>query len=174
MPFPLNYGSTGRPPGEYHLRHSFKEITDNLEFPPPPFDIFFIELNNRNNNNHSIIYYNGGIVDDDKDKDIKDGGPYGTRRIGTAVALDLDNWSLNQMTSNNNNNNNNNNNIGPSMPTNCALPQGSGGPFESICLDLLISKRTVQGMTTKTTPGSWGTSQNIPSGTLPWQSRPAL
>jgi hypothetical protein len=40
MPISLNYGSTGRPPGEYHLRHSFKEITDNLESPYPPFDIF--------------------------------------------------------------------------------------------------------------------------------------
>jgi hypothetical protein len=54
MPVSLNYGSTGRPPGKFHLRHSFKEITDNLEFPSPPFDILFIEMNANNNN------YNNG------------------------------------------------------------------------------------------------------------------
>jgi hypothetical protein len=84
MPTFLKYGSTGRPLGKFHLRHSLKEFTIFSEFPPPPFDIFFIDLNNynRNNNNYSIIYYNGGIVDDNKDEDIKDGGLYGTRRIG--------------------------------------------------------------------------------------------
>ena len=35
------------------------------------------------------------------------------------------------------------------MPLNCALPQGSGGPFESTSLDTLISKRQVQGATKK-------------------------
>jgi len=46
-----------------NISHCFKETTDNLEFPPPPSGIFFIEINNynRNNNNYSIIcYYNGG------------------------------------------------------------------------------------------------------------------
>jgi hypothetical protein len=46
MPIFLNHGSTSRPPGEYHLRHFFKEITDNLEYPYPPFDIFSIETSN--------------------------------------------------------------------------------------------------------------------------------
>jgi hypothetical protein len=61
MPISLNYGSTGRPPGEYHLRHSFKEITENLESPYPPFDIFSIDTTNNNNNNIIIYYNNGGI-----------------------------------------------------------------------------------------------------------------
>jgi hypothetical protein len=84
MPFPDKYRSTGRPPGKFHIRHSPKNITENLESPSPPFDIFSIDLNNynRNNNNYSIIYYNGGIVDVNTDADIKDGGLYGTRRIG--------------------------------------------------------------------------------------------
>jgi hypothetical protein len=65
MPNFLNYGSTGRPPGEYlrqhHLRHSLKIITDNLESPyPPPFDIFFIKTTNNDNNNNNNIYYNNG------------------------------------------------------------------------------------------------------------------
>jgi hypothetical protein len=77
MPNSLNYGSTGRPPGEYlrqhHLRHSLKKITDNLESPYPPFDIFFIEnqtiSNNNNNidrknNNYSFYYDNGGNSDE--------------------------------------------------------------------------------------------------------------
>jgi hypothetical protein len=39
MPISTNYCSTGRPPGEYQLRHSLKEITNILEFLHPPFDI---------------------------------------------------------------------------------------------------------------------------------------
>jgi hypothetical protein len=62
MPIPTNYGSTGRPPGEYRLRHSFKEITDNLESPYPPFDIFFIKTTNNNNSNDNICYYNNGGI----------------------------------------------------------------------------------------------------------------
>jgi hypothetical protein len=57
MPDFLNYGSTGRPPGEYlrqyHLRHSLKMITDILESPYPPFDIFSID--NNNNNTYIIV-----------------------------------------------------------------------------------------------------------------------
>jgi hypothetical protein len=65
MPISTNYGSTGRPPGEYHLRHSSKKLTNNLEFLQPPFDIYFIEITNDNNNNKNcIICYdnNGGII----------------------------------------------------------------------------------------------------------------
>jgi hypothetical protein len=60
MPIFLNHGSTSRPPGEYHLRHSFKEISDNLESPYPPFHIFSIETTNNNNNNIIICYDNSG------------------------------------------------------------------------------------------------------------------
>jgi hypothetical protein len=60
MPISLNYGSTGRSPGKFHLHHSFKEITDNLEFPSPPIDIFFIETTNNNNNNNICYHNNGG------------------------------------------------------------------------------------------------------------------
>ena len=62
---------------------------------------------------------------------------------------------------NNNDNNDNDTNNDPSMPTNYALPQGIVRPFESICLDALISKRQVQG-TTKNASGSPGeTSTNM-------------
>jgi hypothetical protein len=63
MPISLNYGSTGRPPGEYHLRHSLKKVTNILECLQPPFDIFFIEITNNDNNNSNIYiicYYNNG------------------------------------------------------------------------------------------------------------------
>jgi hypothetical protein len=63
MPSFLKYGSTGRPPGKFHIRHSPKKITENLESPSPPFDIFSIEKINNNNNNNIICYYdNGGII----------------------------------------------------------------------------------------------------------------
>jgi hypothetical protein len=65
MPISTNYGSTGRPSGEYHLRHSSKKLTNIVEFSQPPFDIFFIKTtdNNNNNNNYIICYYNnGGII----------------------------------------------------------------------------------------------------------------
>jgi hypothetical protein len=67
MPISANYGSTGRPPGEYHLqyhlRHSSKKLTNIVEFSQPPFDIFFIKTTNNNNNNCIICYYNnGGII----------------------------------------------------------------------------------------------------------------
>jgi hypothetical protein len=66
VPIPTNYGSTGRPPGEYHLHHSSKKLAHNLEFLQPPFDIFFIEItnDNNNNNNNCIICYdnNDGII----------------------------------------------------------------------------------------------------------------
>jgi hypothetical protein len=66
MPNFLNYGSTGRPPGKYlrqhHLRHSLKIITENLESPYPPFDIFFIDTTNNNNNNYIICSDNGDIT----------------------------------------------------------------------------------------------------------------
>jgi hypothetical protein len=65
MPSFLKYGSTGRPPGKFHIRHSPKKITENLESPSPPFDILSIEkINNNNNNNNNIICYydNGGII----------------------------------------------------------------------------------------------------------------
>jgi hypothetical protein len=60
MPIPTNYGSTGRPPGKLHIRHSPKKITENLESPSPPFDIFSIEK--INNNNIICCYDNGGII----------------------------------------------------------------------------------------------------------------
>jgi hypothetical protein len=65
-PIPLNYGSIGRPPGEYHLRHSLEEFANILESPYPPFDVFFIETTN-NNSNYIISYDNGdvGIIYDD-------------------------------------------------------------------------------------------------------------
>jgi hypothetical protein len=64
MPISLNYGSAGRPPGKFHLRrHSSKEITDNLEFSSPPFDIFFIETTSNNDSiNYIICYYNNGGI----------------------------------------------------------------------------------------------------------------
>jgi hypothetical protein len=62
MPISTNYGSTGRPPGEYHLRralrHSLKEFMDNLESPYPPFDIF--SINTTNNSKNNIYCSNGG------------------------------------------------------------------------------------------------------------------
>ena len=61
MPNSTNYGPTGRPPGEFHIRHSFKEISDILEFPFTPFDIFFTEFANNNNNNFICCYKDGGI-----------------------------------------------------------------------------------------------------------------
>jgi hypothetical protein len=61
MPSFLKYGSTGRPPGKFHIRHSPKKITENLESPSPPFDIFSIEKIN-NNNNIICCYDNGGII----------------------------------------------------------------------------------------------------------------
>ena len=45
-------------------------------------------------------------------------------------------------------------------------------PFEFICLDTLISKRTVQG-TTKKGSGSWERRHKHSSGSLLWQGRPA-
>jgi hypothetical protein len=60
MPTFLKYGSTGRPPGKFHLRHSLKEFTYNLEFSHPPFDILFIEIINNNNNNNNDYIDNGG------------------------------------------------------------------------------------------------------------------
>ena len=65
----------------------------------------------------------------------------------------------------------NNNVTGPSMHTNCALPRGTVDQFEFICLDALVSKRTVQG-TTKKDSGSWETCLKHPSGPLLWQGRP--
>ena len=59
------------------------------------------------------------------------------------------------------------------MPSNCALPQGTVDP-ESICLDALISKRQVQGMTKKATGSSAETSKYIWPRTLWWQSRYAI
>jgi len=61
---------------------------------------------------------------------------------------------------------------GPSMPTNCALPRGTVDQFEFICLDALISKRTVQDTTEKDS-GSWETCHKHSSGSLLWQGRPA-
>ena len=66
--------------------------------------------------------------------------------------------------------NNNPQQSGPSMPTNCALPRVD--QFEFICLDALISKRTVQG-TTENDSGSWETCLKHSSGSLLWQGRPA-
>jgi hypothetical protein len=65
MPISLNYGSTGRPPGKFHLRHSLKEIVCFSEFPYPPFDIFFIESTSNVNNNY-IWDDNGGSGTDNK------------------------------------------------------------------------------------------------------------
>ncbi|MGK3748328.1 MAG: hypothetical protein ACI8RD_000619 [Bacillariaceae sp.] len=75
MPSFLKYGSTGRPPGKFHLRHSLKDFTYNLEFLHPPFDILFIEItnNNNNNNNNNINYIdNGGSGTDGTDGDTND------------------------------------------------------------------------------------------------------
>jgi hypothetical protein len=69
-----------------------------------------IDITNNNNNYSIICYYNNGGTIDDEEGDIKEGGPYGTSLIGTVVAIDLNDWSLNQMISNNNNTNNNNKN----------------------------------------------------------------
>jgi hypothetical protein len=100
MPISTNYSPTGRPPGEFHLRHSFKEITDILEFPSPPFNIFFTEMNANNYNYyyyyHIICYNNGDAVEDE---DGSEDGPYVTSSycIITNVELEiLDNWTLNQ------------------------------------------------------------------------------
>jgi hypothetical protein len=86
MPSFLKYGSTGRPPGKFHIRHSPKKITENLEFSHPPFDIFFIEIannNNNNNNNNNKSYIdnggnavsagNGNYSDSDAPDDAEDG-----------------------------------------------------------------------------------------------------
>ena len=63
----------------------------------------------------------------------------------------------------------------PRMPTNFALPRGSGGPFESTSLDSLISKRQVQGMTRKGIRSLGGdVHKYIPPRTLCWQSRHAI
>jgi hypothetical protein len=71
-PIYLNYGSTGRPPGKSHLRHSPKEFTNILEFPYHPFDIFFIEITNNNDNCYYICYDNGGIFNYNKDNNKDD------------------------------------------------------------------------------------------------------
>jgi hypothetical protein len=71
MPSFLKYGSTGRPPGKFHIRHSPKKITENLEFSHPPFDILFIEITNNNNNNINYID-NGGSGTDGTDSDTND------------------------------------------------------------------------------------------------------
>ena len=60
-PIFTNYGSTDRPPGEFHLRHSLKEITNISELPPPLFYIFFFEITN-NNNYTTCYYYNNGDI----------------------------------------------------------------------------------------------------------------
>ena len=76
MPSFLKYGSTGRPPGKFHIRHSPKKITENLEFSHPPFDILFIEITNNNNNNNNNININyidnGGSSTDGTDSDTND------------------------------------------------------------------------------------------------------
>jgi hypothetical protein len=61
MPSFLKYGSTGRPPGKFHLRHSLKEFTSFSEFPHPSFEIFFI------NNNNNINYIGNGDSGTDGD-----------------------------------------------------------------------------------------------------------
>ena len=71
-----------------------------------------------------------------------------------------------------NDNDNDNESTGPSMPTNCALPRGTVDHCEFICLDALISKRTVHGTTEKDS-GSWETCNKHSSGSLLWQGRPA-
>jgi hypothetical protein len=65
MPISTKYGSTGRPPGEYHLRHSSKKLANNLECLQPPFDIFSTGSNNNNNNNSNNCNNNGGIICDE-------------------------------------------------------------------------------------------------------------
>jgi hypothetical protein len=67
MPSFLKYGSTGRPPGKFHIRHSPKKITENLEFSHPPFDILFIEITNNNNNNINYIDNGGSGTDGNSD-----------------------------------------------------------------------------------------------------------
>jgi hypothetical protein len=64
MPISTKYGSTGRPPGEYHSRHSSKKLANNLEFLQPPFDIFSIGSTN-NSNNSNNCNNNGGIICDE-------------------------------------------------------------------------------------------------------------
>jgi hypothetical protein len=84
-----------RPPGEYHLRHSFKKSTNILEFLQPPFDIFFIDTTNNNNNNiiYIICYDNGDTLED---KDGNEGDS--CYCIGTNVDPEVNgNWSLNQV-----------------------------------------------------------------------------
>jgi hypothetical protein len=65
MPIPAKYGSTGRPPGKYHLRHSPKEFNCFSELPYPPFDIFFIESTS-NVSNINIINNKNNILDNGK------------------------------------------------------------------------------------------------------------
>ena len=60
------------------------------------------------------------------------------------------------------------------MPTNCALPRGRGGPFESTSLDALISKRQVQDTTKKGSCPSAETSQYIWPRTSWWRSEHAI
>jgi hypothetical protein len=76
MPSFLKYGSTGRPPGKLHIRHSPKKITENLEFFHPPFDILFIEITN--NNNNIICYYDNGGINNNNNINYIDNGGSGT------------------------------------------------------------------------------------------------
>ena len=107
MPISTNYGSTGRPPGKFHLRHSFKEITDNLEFPAPPFDIFFIEITN-NNNYITCYYYNNGDIAAATAADAtfndsynKEGVLHGTSHLfgdtGTGIIEKSPEWNRNEL-----------------------------------------------------------------------------
>jgi hypothetical protein len=77
---------------------------------------------------------------------------------------------ISSMNENNTNNGNNNEDNGPSTPTNCALSRGTGEPLEFICLDTIISKMAVKGMTIKDS-SFWETCYKHSSGTLSWQHR---
>jgi hypothetical protein len=90
MPTFLKYGSTGRPPGKFHLRHSLKEFTYNLEFSHPPF----IEITNNNNINNINYIDNGGSGNDGTDSDTNDtavpvpvGNNSNTNVVGLPVGL---------------------------------------------------------------------------------------
>jgi hypothetical protein len=105
MPSFLKYGSTGRPPGKFHLRHSLKDLTYNLEFSYPPLDIFFIEITNNNNNNINYID-NGGSGTDGYTNDIAVPVAVGNNtnvvghRSNQIAAAGLSEWFVNRFESN--------------------------------------------------------------------------
>ena len=86
-------------------------------------------------------------------------------------------WSRSRSRSNtttNTTHNTQHTNNGPSKPTNCTLSQGMIDPEFILCLDSLISNRSVQGMIVNHSCPSWKQRLKLLSNSLLWQGRPAL